>query len=517
MDRTHESYKNTYDIVFPHDESLAGRGARKSALHDALLSRGCVYQARHGFERPGWFELDPPEDAEDAGAGGSTLVKEYDYGGGYAQDEGGAWRLGNPELEVKQPHTDGHRYHSLIDGELTFNWPVSHGAVAIECEAARNGVAIFDQSYFGKFVLQGPKASEAVRWLCAADPTSKPVGAVTYTPMCNEKGGVEADLTVTRLEEDMYYFAAGGSTATKDWEHILKALHERGFTGGADGVELINKSDDYAMISVQGPHSKALLHKVLGQDMYSDWEELPFSHCTRLPLDKVVSGAVGAGEEIMLLRLTFVGELGYELHVPTASAAEVYRLITEGGKEYAEEHSVLVRDAGYRAIDSLSAEMNYRHWHADLSNRETPMEAGIGFTVIPRLKRIKEAEEAAEAAGGAEDAVDQFLGSEALQCHRSAGLQRKLVCLVVEDPDVPLHGMETLWRGDECVGFVRSTAFGHTLGKSIAYGYVECPEGKKKLTNKWLKGEEWAVGARGSKFGAQLHLKAPQPAALDGK
>jgi sarcosine dehydrogenase len=527
LDRTHESYKNTYDIVFPHDESLAGRGARKSVLHDELLSRGCMYQARHGFERPGWFVRNEASEPDDA----SIRTKEYDYGGGYADDVDGAWRLGKPDCEVVQPHTE-HRYHSLVDGELTFGWPKSHQAVAVECAAARTGVAIFDQSYFGKFILQGPKATEAVRWLCAADPSAKPVGTVTYTPLCNDKGGVEADLTVSRLDENRYYFAAGGNTATKDWEWILKVLHERGFTGsksGGGGLELLDKSDDYTLISVQGPHSKELLRKALGSELYSKWRDLPFSHCTRLPLRKAVDGAI-VDSEMLLLRLTFVGELGYELHVPSDSAAKLYRQIVEVGKVYAEEHSVLVRETGYRAIDSLSAEMNYRHWHADLSNRETPMEAGIGFTVLPRLKRIQEASLTADAiemeasagagaiASSTASTADSFLGSDALQQHRSTGLQRKLVCLVVDNANVPMHGMETIWRGGECVGFVRSTAFGHTLKKTIVYGYVGCPADMKKVTNKWLKGAEWSVGAQcKGRHAAQLHLKAPHSAALEGR
>ena len=169
-DRTHESYAKTYAIVFPHDEALAGRGARTSALHSELEAAGCVHQARHGFERPGWFEKgagggegegggEGGGEGEGGARGGSQVPLPYDYYGAYA-DEGG-WRLG---AEDKHPasipsHEEGaHLYHSLIDNECTFGWPSSLDAVAEECRAAREGVAIFDQSYFGKFLLSGPDA-----------------------------------------------------------------------------------------------------------------------------------------------------------------------------------------------------------------------------------------------------------------------------------------------------------------------------------------------------------------------
>ena len=151
-DRTHESYAKTYAIVFPHDEALAGRGARASALYDVLAERGCVYQARHGHERPGWFAR--------GHTGSAALPLPYDYYGAYS-DEGSGWRLGGDHPDV--PSHDRHLYHELINGELTFGWPASFAEVAEEVRAAREGVAIFDQSYFGKLRLTGPRADEVRR------------------------------------------------------------------------------------------------------------------------------------------------------------------------------------------------------------------------------------------------------------------------------------------------------------------------------------------------------------------
>ncbi|CAK9108191.1 unnamed protein product [Durusdinium trenchii] len=471
-DRTHESYAKTYAIVFPHDEALAGRGSRKSALYDELLSRGCVYQARHGFERPGWFETSLVP--------GSQEPKSYDYYGAY---EEGAWRLGEQDHPDVPRHAE-HKYLDLIEDELTFEWPSSHRTVAEECRAAREGVAFFDQSYFGKFYLRGPEADKAVQFLCGADMEGKPVGSVTYTPLCNSRGGVEADLTVTKLQESngssYYYFAAGGNTATKDLAWIRRVLEDGNFNARID-----DESDSLTLMSVQGPYSRKLLQSLTSADMDND--AFPFSSARWVQI---------AGCQFLALRLTFVGELGFELHVPSESAVAVYQAVRAAGEALAQSECIPVRDAGYRAIDSLSAEKNLRHWHADLSNRDTPLESGIGFTVLSKLKRTG-------------DNAPRFLGREALEQQRHQGLQRKLVCLVLESGDVPLHGAESLWRNGECVGYVRSTAYGHTIGRSIAYGYVDCPRSEAKITNKWLEAGEWQIGDKGTKHAAKLHLKAP--------
>jgi sarcosine dehydrogenase len=487
FDRTHESYAKTYSIVFPHDEALAGRGLRKSALHDTLERRGCVHQGRHGFERPGWFVSNDVNNNDQA-------PKEYDYYGAYND---GAWRL-SPDHDDIPSHVE-HRYNDIIEGDLTFDWPSSHAIIAKECYAARNGVAIFDQSYFGKFMLSGKEAKEAVKWLCAADVTLGEIGRVTYTPLCNASGGVEADLTVTKLADDQYYFAGGGNTATRDWEWITSRLDEKGYT--SDDIQLNNISDDLCIISIQGPHARPLLQSVMHTSSSKHLEEndstIDLSNDEYFSFSTSKSNLMIDNYPIdMTLRLTFVGEVGYELHVQNKYANHIYSALRNAGDEYEQVNKVPIRDAGYRAIDSLSAEKGYRHWHADLTNCDTPMEAGIGFTVLPRLK--KDTHESGD-----------FLGRKALEHHLSTGPQKKLVCLVLEKDAPPLHGLETLWRNDECVGFVRSTAFGHAIGTTIAYGYVEKGKGETKVTNKWLKSGVWKIGDRGKKLPATLHIKAP--------
>uniref|UniRef100_A0A7S2WI35 Sarcosine dehydrogenase n=1 Tax=Mucochytrium quahogii TaxID=96639 RepID=A0A7S2WI35_9STRA len=469
--RTHESYAKTYAIVFPHDEPLAGRNSRVSVLHEELAKRGCIHQARHGYERPGWFLPGTTTQAE-------QVPKPYDYYGAYAE---GAWRLdGNDDQEDIPGHED-HLYERTIEGELTFDWPESHDLVARECHAARNGAVIFDQSYFGKFLLTGPDAKKAVQYLCGTDIDKQVPGSVSYTPLCNVRGGVEADLTVTLLpDESGYYFAAGGNTVTKDFEWISRQINQHGWD-----VKFEDHSANITMISVQGPMSRSLLQPLITSGHSLDDESFPFSTCQELEI---------GGHKLWCLRLTFIGELGFEIHCPSKDALAVYKAIRQAGDELEKTTGAPVRDAGYRAIDSMSAEKNYRHWHADLSNANTPLEAGIGFTVLSKLKR--------------EDKPD-FLGRGALEKQRETGLHSKLVCLTM-GWTTPLNGMETIWRDGKCVGLVRSTAFGHTINKTIAYGYVERDPAEGKITKKWLEAGTWHIGDKCQKqHSATFHPSAP--------
>merc|ERR1712217_460270 len=328
--------------------------------------------------------------------------------------------------------------------------------------------------------LEGPEAMQAVDWLCTARmDESRQIGSVAYTTLCNSRGGVECDLTITKLSDNQFYFAAGGSTFVHDWRWINAELEKSGYH-----ATLRDASDEYCMISVQGPHSRRLLSGLV--DIPLDDETLPFSFCRHAKL---------AGHDLMILRLTFIGELGYELHVPSTSAPDVYRALMHNSSSLIAAN-IKVANAGYRAIDAMSAEKGYRHWHADLSNRDTPFEAGIGFVALAKLKT-----------------QTPFLGREALEQQRSEGLTRRLVCLTLNEDDVatPLHGQETIWRDEQCVGFVKSAAYGFTVGKQIAYGYVDAPGGAPmtpKLFTEWLSAGGWHIGDKGCTRPAILHLKS---------
>ena len=484
---THESYAKTYAVVFPHDEHLAGRGLRPSPFEQGLLAAGCVFQSRHGMERPGWFEPDAKPGAPRA----------YDYYGAY-DDEGSAWRLdwvgGGPEADGRVPSRADDAYRDAVDGELTFGWGASFPRVAAECRAAREGAALFDQSYFGKFLLEGPGAAAAAKFMSAGDP-DKAAGDVTYTVLCDANGGVEADLTMTKLSDTAFYVVSGGATKTKD----LAWIEAR---AAAFDVRVDDVSDDFGVLSVQGPRSRQVLAPLVG-GLLDDLATFPFSTAKT---DATIAGVAGC----KLLRLTFVGELGFELHVPRAGCDAVYAAVKRRGSEVAAASGAPVADAGYRAMDSLSADKGYRHWHADLSNAETPFEAGIGFTVARRLK-----------------SDGDFLGRSALEAakRRGAFARKRIVCLSVDaddaappydaapPADAPLHGSETIWRGDECVGLVRSVAYSHALRRTLAYGYVHAAASRElgggAVSLDFLKAGAWSVGDRGRRRPATFHAKAP--------
>eukprot|EP00658_Telonema_sp_P-2_P085287 TRINITY_DN9698_c0_g1_i3.p1 TRINITY_DN9698_c0_g1~~TRINITY_DN9698_c0_g1_i3.p1 ORF type:complete len:803 (+),score=208.91 TRINITY_DN9698_c0_g1_i3:64-2409(+) len=474
---THESYAKTYAIAFPHDEHLAGRKQRRSPLYHHLLEAGCVFQGRHGFERPGYFSHQGPAEP-----------KEYDFSGAY-HEQGEVTGLG---LEGVPRHPED-PFRDAVEGECTFSWRESFAAVQQEARAARTGAAVFDQSYFGKFLLTGRDAVQAAEWLATAPIGDREIGSVVYTALCNARGGVQADLTITRDSDDRFYIASGGSTATQDKRWINTVIEDQGFA-----AELEDVSDDYAILSIQGPYSRTLLQMMAAtQADTTTIDDLKFSHATDLGIT-----IDGSTHQVRCMRLTFVGELGFELHAHKSIAGNLYSTLMAAGEELSErDPEVVVRNAGYHCIDSLSAEKGYRHWHADLSNADTPMEAGIGFVATKKLK-----------------SGPNFLGRDALLQQKAEGLQRKLVCLTVEAQNLetgdwmePLNGNETIWKDGECVGLVRSTAYGPTLNKTIAYGYVDLSpdQGVRKVTNKWLSTGSWQIGSVGEKIDATLHLKAP--------
>uniref|UniRef100_A0A663N2W3 Sarcosine dehydrogenase n=1 Tax=Athene cunicularia TaxID=194338 RepID=A0A663N2W3_ATHCN len=253
-ERSHESYAKNYSVVFPHDEPLAGRNVRKDPLHEELLRQGCVFQERHGWERPGWFS-----------PGGAAPVLDYDYYGAYGRER----------------HRD-YTYNQLLGSEYTFDFPPHHDIIKSECLTCRNALALFDMSYFGKFYLVGPEATKAANWLFTAD-VSKAPGSTVYTCMLNKRGGVESDLTVSRIspgepasplapafEGDGYYLAIGGAVAQHNWSHITTVLQDMKLQ-----CKLLDCSEELGMMSIQGPLSRVVLQEVLDTDLSN--EAFPFS------------------------------------------------------------------------------------------------------------------------------------------------------------------------------------------------------------------------------------------------
>jgi 4-methylaminobutanoate oxidase (formaldehyde-forming) len=314
----------------------------------------------------------------------------------------------------------------------TFGRPNWFEAVGREHRAARERVVLFDQTSFAKFMMTGRDAEAALSWIAAND-VAKPPGTLTYTQMLNARGGIECDLTVARLADDDFYIVTGTGFATHDFDWI-----RRNIPPGLD-ARLVDVSDRYSVLALMGPRARDTLSTVTTDDMSN--AAFPFAQCRRIAV---------AGVEAIALRVTYVGELGWELHVPVDSAPGVYDSLMEAGRAHG------IANAGYRAIESLRLEKGYRAWGADIGPDHSPLMAGLGWAV--KLKRDI-----------------PFLGREALEKQKKNRLPRLLACFTVDDPAVVLLGRETIFRNGQRVGWLTSAGFGHTVHKSIGYGYVRDP------------------------------------------
>jgi sarcosine dehydrogenase len=306
------------------------------------------------------------------------------------------------------------------------NW---FSAVRREHRAVREAAVIFDQTSFAKFVLKGADAEAALSWIASND-VAKPVGSLVYTQMLNDRGGIECDVTVARVAEDEFYIVTGTGFATHDFDWITKGIP------AALHAELVDVTSAYSVLSLMGPNARAILETVTNTDVSN----------TSFPFGGVRTIGI-AGCPVRALRITYVGELGYELHVPVEYAATVYDAVMAAGAG----HGLV--NAGYRAIESCRLEKGYRAWGADIGPDRTPIEAGLGWAV--KMKK---------------DVA--FRGRAAIERQITSGVERMLGCFVPDDPDVVLLGRETIYRDGKRVGWLSSGGFGYTIGRPIGYGYV---------------------------------------------
>jgi 4-methylaminobutanoate oxidase (formaldehyde-forming) len=311
------------------------------------------------------------------------------------------------------------------------NW---FDAVGREHKACRENAVLFDQTSFAKFAFKGPDALAALNWICAND-VDKPVGSLTYTQMLNEKGGIECDLTVGRVGEQEFYIVTGTGFATHDFDWI-----NRNIPAGMN-CQLFDITSSNAVLSLMGPRARDILQSVTRDDVGN--AAFPFARIKTIGI---------AGCPVQALRVTYVGELGWELHLPVEYATTVYKALTEAGKLHG------LKNAGYRAIESLRLEKGYRAWGADIGPDHTPLESGMGWAVKLRTNT-------------------DFKGRQAVADQRDNGVGKMLACFTVDDPDTVLLGRETIYRNGERVGWLTSGGYGYTIGKSIGYGYVRHADG----------------------------------------
>ena len=302
-------------------------------------------------------------------------------------------------------------------------------AVGREHTAIRERAVVIDQTSFAKFSLKGPDALEALNWIAAND-VNKPIGSLTYTQMLNDRGGIECDLTVCRVREDEFYIVSGTGFATRDFNWISSNI--------PDGLncQLFDITSSNAVLSLMGPNSRKILQSVTRDDVSN--EAFRFGSARTIGI---------AGCPVLALRVTFVGELGWELHLPVEYAPTVYDVLMAAGKDHG------ITNAGYRAIESARLEKGYRAWGSDIGPDHTAHEAGLGWA-IKLNKNIN------------------FKGRDEAAKQAAEGVRKVFACFTPDDPEVVLNGRETIYRNGERVGWLSSAGYGYTIGKAIGYGYV---------------------------------------------
>ncbi|MFN7009538.1 MAG: FAD-dependent oxidoreductase [Allorhizobium sp.] len=341
--------------------------------------------------------------------------------------------------------------------------------VGDEHRHVRDAVGVFDQSSFSKYELSGPDAQKALDWICAND-VSKPVGRLTYTQLLNTRGGIEADLTVARIADEKFYIVTGTGFRTHDYGWIADHI--------PDGLDctLSDITEEWGTLSLMGPKARDVLSAVTSADVSN--AAFPFGHVREILI---------AGAAVRALRVTYVGELGWELHIPIAALGEVYDALMAAGSEHD------IRPIGYRALESLRLEKGYRAWSSDITPNDTPFEAGLGWAV--KLRKNTD-----------------FLGRQALESLAGQPLKKRLMGFTVDDPSVVLAGRETILRNGEPVGYLTSGGYGYTIGKNIGYGYVRNADG---VSDEYLKSGTYELVVAAEKTPATLHFGPMFDPAMD--
>jgi 4-methylaminobutanoate oxidase (formaldehyde-forming) len=373
--------------------------------------------------------------------------KHYTVGFPHEEYESGRPRIVSPLYERLKAH--GSVFGSKLGWERP-NWFAPEGveprdvysmgrqnwfdAVGEEHRHVREKVGIFDQSSFAKYELSGRDALRALDWICAND-VAKPAGRLTYTQLLNSRGGIEADLTVARLTEEKFYIVTGTGFRTHDFGWIEDHV------GTELDAKLVDVTEEFGTLSLMGPKARDVLAAVTEADVSNT--AFPFGHVREIAI---------AGHTVRALRITYVGELGWELHVPIAATGEVFDALMKAGAVHG------IRPVGYRALESLRLEKGYRAWGSDITPNDTPFEAGLGWAV--KLRKNTD-----------------FLGRRALEKVAGQMLNKRFAGFTVDDPDIVLLGRETILRNGEPVGYLTSGGYGYTIGESIGYGYVRNADG----------------------------------------
>ncbi|HEX9584325.1 MAG TPA: FAD-dependent oxidoreductase [Gammaproteobacteria bacterium] len=410
--RVTESLGLLYENHYPYRQYATARGVRHSPLHELLVGQNACFGETAGWERPNWYA---PE--------GVAPAYEYSFG--------------------KQ------------------NWfPFS----AEEHRAARETVALFDQSSFSKYLIQGRDACAQLQRICTANVDVEP-GRIVYTHWLNPRGGIEADLTVTRIGENEFWVVSGAAVGGRDLDWLRRNID-------ADAhCSVTDVTSAWAVLGIMGPNSRALLERATGADLSNG----AFAFGTAQPIE--IGCAAGRA-----LRVSYVGELGWEIYLPADMARHGFQVITEAGRQHG------LRLAGMHALDSCRIEKKFLHFGHDIGDEDTPLEAGMGF-VCNFEKNIP------------------FIGRDAVarQKESERPLKKRLAQFLLQDPEAVLYQHEPILRDGEIVGHLSSGSYGHTLGGSVGLGYVKCAEG---ITPGYIDAGTFEIDVGGSRIPARASLRA---------
>lgn len=381
--RAAQQYREVYDIIHPRQQIEEPRNVRVTPFYTRQKELGASFFENSGWERPQWYDAN-----------------------------------------------EGLLDSLTVAGESRSGWEAREWSptVAAEHVATRERVAMFDLTPFAKFEVSGPGALKGLQRL-AANQMNKPVGTITYTPMLTPSGGMKCDLTITRLAEDRFMVVTGGGMGLHDLHWIESHMPDDG------SVSVTDISSGSCCLGLWGPRARDLLSRVCDDDLSNDG--FPYMTAKDVTIAEVPA---------LALRISYVGELGWEIYTPTEHGLRLWDVLWEAGQPLG------VIAAGGGAFDSLRLEKGYRLWGNDIHTEYNPYEAGTGFAV--RMRK------------------GPFIGRDALREVRSEGVKRKLCCITLDSPDAVVTGKEPILDGDEVLGYVTSANYGHSIGRGIVYGYL---------------------------------------------
>nr|WP_095597083.1 FAD-dependent oxidoreductase [Actibacterium pelagium] len=406
FERSKETLGLLYADHFPYRQKATARGIRRSPLHEALKAEGAVVGELAGWERANWF-ADKGQEAA------------YQY----------SWKRQNWFENSAREH-----------------------------RAIRENVGIYDMSSFGKIRVEGPDAEAFLNYVSASN-LSVPVGKIVYSQFLNRTGGIEADVTITRLSETAYLIVTPAATRLADETWLSRHV-------GDHRVVITDMTAAEAVICVMGPNARDLLQKVSPNDFTN--ETNPFGTCQDIEIGMGLARAH---------RVTYVGELGWELYVSTDMAVHVFEVLREAGRE------MDAKLCGLHMMDSCRIEKGFRHFGHDISSEDHILEAGLGFA-------IKKTDV-------------EFIGRPAVQAKREQGLQKRMVQFLLTDPEPLLYHAEPILRDGKTVGYLTSGNYGHHLGAAVGMGYVPCAG----ETVQELLASSFEIEVAGQRFAATASLK----------